>query len=125
MGHGGKESIDELEVWSVEAERALEMDELRDLSSGSLRYGWVAAEKLALSLPNFEKKIDSLSEVGDSDTSSKIKDLVPFRSVQIQSRSFNDNMILQSTETVGNVFSSKFSPLGSSPNRYRHLVGSV
>ena len=51
VGHDGEESIDELEVWCVESERALEVDELRDLSSGSLRYGWVTAEKSALSLP--------------------------------------------------------------------------
>lgn len=36
VGHGGQESIDELKVRGVESDRALQVDEVVDLSSGSL-----------------------------------------------------------------------------------------
>jgi hypothetical protein len=44
VGHGRDQSIDELKVWSVECDRALEMDELADLSCGCLGNSGVTAE---------------------------------------------------------------------------------
>ena len=43
MGHGGEESIDELEVWSVEGDRALQVDKLGYLGSSGLADGRVTA----------------------------------------------------------------------------------
>jgi hypothetical protein len=43
VGHGGEESIDELEVGGVEGDGALQVDKLGYLSSGSLADGRVAA----------------------------------------------------------------------------------
>ena len=102
------------------------MDKLRNLGSGGLTDGRVAAGRQHFLInggrdPCLDNK-HLLSEVGDSDTSGEIQDLLSFRSVQIQSRSFDDNMILQSSKTIGNMLPTEFSPLGSSPNRNRHLV---
>jgi len=42
--HGGEKTLDELEVWGVEGDRALEVDEVVDLLSGRGGDGGVAAE---------------------------------------------------------------------------------
>jgi hypothetical protein len=44
VGHGGEESIDELEVWSVEGDGALQVDKLGYLGSSGLADGRVAAD---------------------------------------------------------------------------------
>jgi len=84
VGHGGEESIDKLEVGSVECDRALQVDKLGYLSSGSLADGGVAAAYQYRSIIPYQviiaaiatTRCNSLSKVGNSNTSCEIQDLL-------------------------------------------------
>lgn len=76
VGHRWQELLNELEVWLVESDRALQVDELVDLSGGGGTDMWVAAGCRGVSERPFATRIcalDSLSEVGHSNTRGKVQ----------------------------------------------------
>lgn len=106
----------------MESNRALEVDEVADLGSSSLRHSRVAAGFMSKrSTRRGKGQGDSLAQVRDTDTGGEVEQLLTLRGVKVQSLSLDDHMVPQSTKTVGDMLSTKVGPLGGRSDGCGHI----
>lgn len=138
VGHDGEETLDELEVGSGEHDGALHVDEVRDLLGRRGGDDGVAAARVSEASGALERRaecigqtrtrpeLDSLSEVGDSDTGSEVEETLSVGGDEFHAFALDDDMVPQPAETAADVLAAKVGPLGGSPHWGGHVgVGGV